>query len=147
MIDDFLHISITCRDLERTIRFYETLGLQTIRRLGEVEEEGIAQAFRFPTARVAVAYLATSAEQGRMFIDLVQWLDPAPMGEAYPTLNHVGLNRFALRVSDMDAVVADARKAGVTFLTDEPKNVGNDGMRFIVAIDPDGVFVQLIEGF
>ncbi|KQN18556.1 MULTISPECIES: VOC family protein [unclassified Sphingomonas] len=147
MIHDFLHISITCRDLERTIRFYEALGLKTIKRFGEVQEQGIADAFRLPTARLAVAYLAASTEEGRMFIDLVQWLDPAAAGEAYPALNNVGLNRFALRVSDMDATIAAAKDRGVTFLTDEPQSVGDEGMRFIVATDPDGVFVQLIEGF
>ena len=41
MVDDFLHVSITCRDLERSIRFYETLGLKVIKRLHEVDEDGI----------------------------------------------------------------------------------------------------------
>lgn len=44
-----------------------------------------------------------------MFIDLVQWRDPASTGEAYPALNSIGLNRFAPRVSDMDATVASAK--------------------------------------
>jgi catechol 2,3-dioxygenase-like lactoylglutathione lyase family enzyme len=45
MVDDFLHVSITCRDLERSIRFYETLGLKVIKRLHEVDEDGIARGF------------------------------------------------------------------------------------------------------
>ena len=58
MIDDFQHVSITCRDLERSVRFYETLGLKVTKRLGEVYEEGIAQAFQLPGGRLTVAYLA-----------------------------------------------------------------------------------------
>src|SRR6267142_1246226 len=34
----------------------------------------------------------------KMFIDLVQWLESPSTGEAYPTLNHVGINRLAFRV-------------------------------------------------
>jgi catechol 2,3-dioxygenase-like lactoylglutathione lyase family enzyme len=45
MVDDFLHVSITCRDLERSVRFYETLGLKVIKRLHEVDEDGIARVF------------------------------------------------------------------------------------------------------
>ncbi|MFL6448332.1 MAG: VOC family protein, partial [Bryobacteraceae bacterium] len=98
MLEDFLHVSITCRDLERSVRFYETLGLKVIKRVGEVNENGIAQGFRLPAGRLAVAYLAPSNATSRMFIDLVQWLEPSSSGEPYPVLNHVGLNRMAFRV-------------------------------------------------
>jgi catechol 2,3-dioxygenase-like lactoylglutathione lyase family enzyme len=57
MINDFQHVSITCRDLERSVRFYETLGLKVTKRLGEVDEEGIAQGFQLPGGRLTVAYL------------------------------------------------------------------------------------------
>ena len=147
MVDDFLHISITCSDLETTIRFYEALGLKTIKRLGVVDEPGIAQAFQLPGGRLAVAYLATSDKPGALFIDLVQWLDPIGSGEAYRALDHIGLNRFALRVTDLDGLVTQARAQGLAFMTDAPVPVGDEGMRFIVARDPDGVFVQLVEGF
>jgi catechol 2,3-dioxygenase-like lactoylglutathione lyase family enzyme len=145
MIDDFLHVSITCRDLERSVRFYETLGLQVIQRLGEVNEDGIARGFQLPAGRLAVAYLAPSNASSSMFIDLVQWLEPPSTGEPYPVLNHVGLNRIAFRVSDLEATTAALQEQGITFLTREPQVFG-EGIRCIVTTDPDGVFIQLIEG-
>jgi glyoxylase I family protein len=145
MINDFLHVSITCRDLERSIRFYETLGLQVIKRLGEVKEDGIARGFQLPAGRLAVAYLAPSRASSRMFIDLVQWLEPSSTGAPYPVLNHVGLNRIAFRVSDLEATTAALRDQGIEFLTHEPQVFG-EGIRCIVTTDPDGVFLQLIEG-
>jgi glyoxylase I family protein len=145
MIDDFLHVSITCRDLERSVRFYETLGLQVIQRLGEVNEDGIARGFQLPAGRLAVAYLAPSQASSSMFIDLVQWLEPSSTGEPYPVLNHVGLNRIAFRVSDLEATTAALQEQGITFLTREPQVFG-EGIRCIVTTDPDGVFIQLIEG-
>jgi catechol 2,3-dioxygenase-like lactoylglutathione lyase family enzyme len=33
MIDDFQHVSVTCRDLEPSIHFYERLGLKVIQAL------------------------------------------------------------------------------------------------------------------
>jgi hypothetical protein len=48
-------------------------------------------------------YLAPPQPTGKMFIDLVQWLTPPSTGDAYPALNHVGINRLAFRVSDRDA--------------------------------------------
>lgn len=145
MIDDFLHVSITCRDLERSVRFYEILGLKVIKRLGEVDEDGIARGFQLPAGRLAVAYLAPAQATTKMFIDLVQWLEPASIGEPYPVLNHVGINRIALRVSDIDATTAVLREQGITFLNQVPQIFG-PGIRCIVTIDPDGVFIQLIEG-
>jgi glyoxylase I family protein len=145
MIDDFLHVSITCRDLERSVRFYETLGLKVTKRLGEVNEDGIARGFQLPAGRLAVAYLAPPQASSRLFIDLVQWLEPSSTGEPYPVLNHVGLNRMAFRVSDLDATTADLREQGITFLSREPQVFG-EGIRCIVTTDPDGIFIQLIEG-
>lgn len=135
MIDDFLHVSITCRDLERSVRFYETLGLKVINRLDEVNEHGIARGFQLPAARLAVAYLAPPQASSRMFIDLVQWLEPSPIGEPYAVLNHVGLNRIAFRVSDIDATTAALRDLGIEFLTREPQVFG-EGIRCIVTTDP-----------
>src|SRR5438477_12689920 len=120
MIDGFVHVSISCRDLERSVRFYESLGLRVTKRLGDVDEPGIAQAFRLPRGHLAVAYLAPSDSAGTMFIDLVQWLEPLSTGEAYPVLNNVGLNRIAFRVSDMDASVMALRERGVSFMSEQP---------------------------
>lgn len=41
MIDDFLHISISCRDLKRTIRFYEALGLTTTKPWARLMTSGL----------------------------------------------------------------------------------------------------------
>ncbi len=135
MIDDFVHVAISCRDLERSVRFYEALGLKVLKRLGEVNENGIARGFQLPAARLTVAYLALPNASSRMFIDLVQWLGPAVTGEPYPVLNHLGINRIAFRVSDLDATTAALRDEGITFLSREPQLFG-EGVRCIVTTIP-----------
>ncbi len=90
-----------------------------------------------------MVYLASPNASSRMFIDLVQWLEPPSTGEAH-ALNHVGINGLAFRVSDLDAITAVLRDQGITFLSPEPQAFG-EGIRSIVTTDPDGVFIQLIE--
>lgn len=58
MIEDFLHVAIACRDLGRSIRFYEALGLVVTNRIGEVREEGIARAFQNPECHLEVVLRA-----------------------------------------------------------------------------------------
>ena len=145
MIDDFQHVCITCPDLERSVHFYEKLGLKIIKRLREVKEEGVAQALQLPRCRNTVVWLAPPQATSKMFIDLVHWLEPPSTGEAYPALNLVGINRLAFRVSDIDATTAALRQRGIKFLSQEPQSFGQ-GIRSIVTTDPDGVFIQLIQG-
>jgi catechol 2,3-dioxygenase-like lactoylglutathione lyase family enzyme len=143
MIEDFQHVCITCRDLERSIRFYEKLGLKIIDTTLELDEDGIARAFKLPSGHLKVVHLAPPEATGKMFIDLVQWVDPSSMGEPYPALNNVGINRLAFRVSDIDVTTVSLRERGITFLSEQPQSFG--GIRTIITIDPDGVFIQLLE--
>ena len=86
MIEDFQHVCITCRDLEQSIRFYERLGLKVISDVREFDEAGIAQAMQLPRGHLKVVHLAPPEATSRMFIDLVQWLEPPSTGEPYPAL-------------------------------------------------------------
>ena len=143
MIKDFQHVCITCRDLDRSIRFYETLGLKIIEPIRELAEDALAQAMQLPRGHLKVLHLAPPEATSNMFIDLVQWLDPSSTGEAYPALNHVGINRVAFRVSDIDATVEALQERGISFLTQKAQSFGP--IRTIVTTDPDGVFIQLLE--
>ena len=143
MIEDFQHVGIVCRDLERSVRFYEKLGLQVIEPMSELDDEAIARAFQLPRGHVKLLHLALPGAVSKMFIDLVQWLDPSSMGEPYPALNNVGINRLAFRVSDIEATTAALRESGISFLTQEPQSVGP--VRTIFTTDPDGAFIQFLE--
>jgi hypothetical protein len=45
--------------------------------------QAIARAFQAPRDHVKVLHLAPPGASSKMFIDLVQWLDPEAIGEAY----------------------------------------------------------------
>ena len=143
MIKDFQHVCITCRDLETSIGFYEKLGLKVVDPINEFDDQGLAQVMRLPRGHIKVLHLALPDAASGMFIDLVQWLEPPSAGEPYPELNHVGINRLAFQVSDIDATTATLRQRGMTFLSQEPQSFGP--IRTIITTDPDGVFIQLLE--
>lgn len=143
MIEDFQHVGIVCRDLETSVRFYEKIGLQIQEPITELEEEAIARAFQLPRGHVKLLHLAPPGATSKVFIDLVQWLNPSSTGEPYPALNHVGINRLAFRVSNVDATTAALRERGIIFLTQEPQSIGR--VRTIFTTDPDGVFIQFLE--
>ena len=143
MIEDFQHICITCRDLEASTRFYELLGLEVVEPARELDEKRLATAMNLPKGHINVLHLAPRNATSGMFIDLVQWLEPASDGEVYPALNNVGINRVAFRVSELDKTVTELRQRGIHFLSEEAQAFGP--IRTIVAQDPDGVFIQLLE--
>ncbi|MCB0047648.1 MAG: VOC family protein [Caldilineaceae bacterium] len=129
--------------MEKSIQFYEQLGLMVTTPMLELDEEGIARAFQLPKGHLKVVHLAPSEATSGMFIDLVQWIDPPSAGESYPALDHVGINRLAFRVSDIDGTVALLQEQGIAFLSEAPQSFG--GIRTIVTTDPDGIFIQLLE--
>ncbi len=112
MIDDFQLCEHYLPGPGTQRRFLKKLGLNVISHIGELEADGIAQAFPLPTGSVRVVYLAPPNASGRMFVDLVQWLEPRCTGDAYHALNHVGINRLAFGVSDLDGTTAFLRNRG-----------------------------------
>ena len=143
MIADFQHVCITCSDLDASARFYETLGLTVTEPAREIDSQSVAAAMGLEKGHIRVLHLAPPDATNKFFIDLVQWLDPASSGEPYPTLNHVGINRLALRVSDLNQTTAALKQRGIKFLSEEPQSIAQ--IRTILTTDPDGVFIQLLE--
>jgi catechol 2,3-dioxygenase-like lactoylglutathione lyase family enzyme len=146
MIDNFSHITINCRSLENSVRFYESIGLRADATFGEADlnRQGVATAFGLPTARLKVAHLLPREPSENMRIDLVEWLEPPLTGAAYPALNYPGLARLCFRVTDIEGTVQALRARGVAFISD-PQPFGA-GIRSACCTDPDGTFIQLIEG-
>jgi len=73
MIQDFQHVCITCRDLDRSIRFDETLGLQVTEPIRELDEDRLAQAMQLPRGYLRVLHMAPPEATSNIYIDLVQW--------------------------------------------------------------------------
>ena len=79
---------------------------------------------------------------------LLQWLSPFNPEPAYPApINHKGINRLALTVPNVERATRILSEQGVPFLSEiAPCCSGRDSDSggIVHAIDPDGVFLELV---
>jgi catechol 2,3-dioxygenase-like lactoylglutathione lyase family enzyme len=145
------YIGINVSDLETSLAFYEKFGYtsvtpleQTEGSLAEARAWGLDQPFRIRGADIAIA------RGDRHVLRLTQWLEPFDPEPPYPPpINHIGINRIALMVPDVERAVGILQSQGVRFLSDVASccsGTGEDESGIVHAIDPDGVFLELVGG-
>lgn len=146
---------INVSDLNRSVAFYEKLGLQRLQEVVTPGNWSVLRAIGMPPdaqARIAIMILK-DGRSGNALINLVQWLSPASHGQPthlapHSDLAHIGLARFALRTTNLLEEYARLSADGVTFLSspeEVPEVEGIDGGYVVCAVDPDGAIIQLIQ--
>lgn len=121
----FLHTSITVRDLDASIRFYtEVLGLEFERRRP------------IPENRAEIAFVRDPQSGAR--VELTHWTEKTAI-DAGEQLDHL-----AFQTDDLDAFLARARAQGVR-VAKEPFSLRGGSGRLAFVLDPDDVWIELIE--
>ena len=143
------YIGINVSDLEQSLAFYKRFGYADVRLLNEqtlsLAESaawGFDQPIRYRGADIAI-------QRGdRHRLRLLQWLSPFDPEPAYPPpINHKGINRLALTVPDLERAVDILSAQGVVFLSEPAAcctGTEADTGGIVHAIDPDGVFLELV---
>lgn len=131
------HTGFTVSDIERSIAFYEALGLVCTFRVRRAEKF-IGDVVGMPGAELKIAYMG-HPDRESPFLELLEYVKPLATGKATAT-NVPGNGHICFEVSDMDlsmftefighAVIPDGR---------------NRGMRVAYVRDPDGFTVELME--
>lgn len=145
------YIGINVSDLEASLEFYRKFGYtqqtalgQTSGSLEEAKAWGLDKPFKIKGADIALG------RGDQHVLRLIQWIDPHNPEKAYPPpINHIGINRIALMVPDMDRAVGILKAQDVPFLSElAPCCTGTaeDETAIVHAIDPDGVFLELVGG-
>ena len=148
-IFDMPYITINVSDMEESLAFYARLGYVT---LGDVVEhrggleEAQAYGLEQPFVTRSVDIGITRGDEHR--IRMVQWLEPYDPEPPYPApINHIGMQRVALLVTNLDRAVDILKRQDVPFLSELApccSGTGEDTSAIVHAIDPDGVFVELV---
>ena len=121
----YLHTSITVRSLEASVAFYtDVLGLEFERRRP------------IPENHAEIAFVRDPESGAR--IELTWWEGKATI-EAGEQLDHL-----AFQVPDLDAFLAAARAKGVR-VAKEPYRLAGGSGRIAFVLDPDDVWIELIE--
>lgn len=144
------HINIVVRDLDRSEAFYERLGFRTVARFDEQCPNldrglGFGERTRPTRSRAAFMKLGTAKGVPETVLDLSEWVDPVADGEPLGMTN-IGLARIALRVDDLDAVMARLESEGVEFFAPaQTISTLERKPRFACFKDPDGIILELVE--
>ena len=145
MLGRFSHVALCVRDIDVSVEFYRKLGFKPFFEC--TDDSPIPGAvLGLELRKVRMAFMRLGDDPGEAFLDIVQFVDPPTQGEAYPSLNNVGVCRVAFTVEDIEATYAHLQAIGVDFVTPlqrfETPN-GND-LAMVCFRDPDGVFLEII---
>ena len=142
------YVALNVSDFERSLAFYRSLGytkvhpLPSTSTLAEARAYGLDAPFELRGADIALP----GGDRHRL--RLVQWLDPYDSDPPYSApVNHIGINRIALAVADLDLAVETLRELGAQFLSEIApccSGTGDDETGIINLIDPDGIFLELV---
>ncbi len=144
-----MHVNVNCRDLDRSSRWYQdVLGLAPLMarsQPGDVDGAGLG----FPgKCRFRADFLALPGRPD-LIVDLLEWLDPAPVGAPAASANQLGYFRLAYLVEDARACCAELDRLGVAHSgacwLDMGPDVPIDGLHAVFFRDPDGTCLELIE--
>jgi catechol 2,3-dioxygenase-like lactoylglutathione lyase family enzyme len=144
MITGCDHIGIQVRDLERSVRFYEQLGLECTDRFSKSEPYVQRVVGYHPDVTLAIAMLAIPGTDVELEILEYQGVDGTPVD---PAPANPGTGHFCLFVDDLGELYERLLAAGVEF-TSEPQTATAgpiEGQRLVYLEDPDGIRVELVE--
>ena len=143
MLTGIHHTSLTVSDLERSIAFYTSLGLEVVLR----QTPGgtyLQKITGFPDAHIKQAHL--SLPGGGHRLELFEYV--SPKGQPVRSRNcDPGNTHLAFLVDDLDAMYTQLSAQGVAFVSppvtvDAGANIGAKGLYLR---DPDGFTIELFQ--
>jgi len=145
-IQRIFHFNINCTNLERSMAFYELVGFKVIMDFREgMKSQEMADAFGLPVADVRGVHLRVGDNEEATRIDLLEFVAPPPQGHPYAALNYTGVARVCLKTKGIWKVYENLKAKGVKFLS-EPKRLPGTEVTIVCFKDPDGTFLELLEG-
>lgn len=138
------HVGICVSDLDRSVRFYrDVLGFKERGALN-LRGEPVDKLNQLEGVKVRTVFLEQE-DGGRL--QLIAFRSPGWVGpQTARPMNQIGLTHLAFRVADLDAVCERIRAAGGDLLpATRIEQPGDAPTRVIMALDPDGVRVELVQ--
>ena len=135
------HIGLCVHDIERSEHFYRAaLGFDVVGRM-TVDDDATAQLLDVTDLVLDLVYL----ERDGFRLELLGYLRPGSAGQPGPhPMNEVGFTHLSFRVDNADALVESVVAHGGRALPERTVHFGS-GNRGLMATDPDGNLIELIE--
>jgi catechol 2,3-dioxygenase-like lactoylglutathione lyase family enzyme len=142
------YVAINVSDLDTALAFYNDLGYTDVEFFQEHGTLAEAQAYGLDTAFSLKGADISLPVGDKHHLRLTQWQTPFDPELPYPApISHIGIDRIALAVHDLDRAVEYLSAQGVSFLSEVApccSGTGADTIGIINALDPDGTFIELV---
>jgi lactoylglutathione lyase len=122
-MSEFLHTCYRIADIDRSVSFYEALGLEERRRMD------------LPDGATNV-FMGLPGDADRLELTKNPGVDSYDLGDGY--------NHIAIAAADLDTTLEQLAGQGIE-PERPPYHVGEDGPRICFVRDPDGYRIELIE--
>jgi catechol 2,3-dioxygenase-like lactoylglutathione lyase family enzyme len=142
----FLHVNLNCESLERTERVYVgQLGLSPRMRTDpKVATDGSILGIKSDETFCETSFLYDSrGGRAGCALEAIEFHKPALKADLSNNPTRPGIRSTLLTVADLDAAVTALRDAGVT--VSGPVDGLISGSKSVLALDPDGVVIELAE--
>ena len=149
-IRQMVHANICVRDMDKTVPFYEMLGFEKF--ADQIFEPGAgvwAGLGLDNERRFRAVFMKIPGDKPVPFLDIIEFLDRPTTGEAYKTLDNVGIARLCFEVADIESVAAHLAAQGVSFVGPVSPYETAPGVRpsgvdakFLCVRDPDGTVIE-----
>jgi len=137
------HVSVFVKDMERSLELFNgILGMETVKRLGEVQGERISTLLGISDFSAELAFLRHPRQ--KILLELVRPTGPSPRPHHHDAMGGFGIS---LTVPDVDAVHADLKRAGWDPISDPLAMADPSGaaMRLFCFRTEEGMMVELIQ--
>ncbi|MBV8775498.1 MAG: VOC family protein [Deltaproteobacteria bacterium] len=147
MLQRLFHVNICVRDMERSMRFYQDLGFAKVNDF-TMDDPAVGDALGVKATKLRGVFMRLGSDPHAPVLDLVQFIEPPTQGQAYSSLNNVGICRIAFTVDDIDRTYEELRAKRVEFVAPLKKITGPGGAQIGVVCfkDPDGTVLELMSG-
>ena len=143
-ITAFDHVGIQVQDLERSVRFYEEIGLTCVARWSRSEPYIQRLVGYFPDVTLEIALLEIPTTTFALEILEYRNVAKTPV-DARPA--NPGTGHLCFFVDDLDELYTRLRTKGVSFESEVQTSTAGiwNGGRIVYMIDPDGIRVELAQ--
>jgi catechol 2,3-dioxygenase-like lactoylglutathione lyase family enzyme len=141
----FLHVNLNCESLDATEGLYaERLGLSARMRTDPaIATDGSILGLDGETYCETSFLYDSRGGRGGCALEAIEYRNPALKADPSSDPTRPGIRSTLLSVANLDAVVANLRESGVK--VGEPVEGLISGTKSVLAMDPDGVVVELAE--
>jgi catechol 2,3-dioxygenase-like lactoylglutathione lyase family enzyme len=134
------HINVVVSDLEAAKDFFLNLGFTVVKRQ-VLQGEWISKVVNLPN--VKAEYIALAIPDTQTNLELIKYYAPEGSVDHHISMpNQIGFRHIALEVEDIESVVTDLKKKGITFFSDI-QVYNNKKLCYFLGIE--GIILELAE--